>query len=173
MLAEQPLFFDQLRIDDQWESPSRLITEEDVGEFADLTGDHDPIHVDAKYAAQTPFRQPIAHGLLGLSFMAGLSSNYPRVQTTALVSVHDWQFIKPIFIGDSIHVITKVIGLEEHGRRNGAVRWFRQVVNQHNQVVQQGGLTTLVAKSGFIARVDNGATLHPPHTEPTRSDVRY
>ncbi len=158
----QPLTFEELAIGNVWTSPTRLITNDDLLEFANLTGDHDRLHTDAEYAANTPFGKPIAHGLLGLSFMAGLSSHYPLVQTTALVSIHEWSFLKPIFVGDSIRVMTRIVDLREHGRRNGEVRWFRQVLNQLDQVVQQGGLTTLVARAMKYHRIDGPSSTRPP-----------
>ncbi len=148
------LFFEQLREGDSWKSPSRIVTAEDVADFADLTGDQDRLHVDPDFAATTPFGRPIAHGLLGLSFMAGLSSLFPAVRTTAFVGIQDWQFLKPVYIGDSIHVVTKIVDLQEHGRNHGMVRWFRQVINQAGQVVQQGSLTTIVARASAIRRTD-------------------
>src|SRR5438270_5419201 len=75
------LGFDELAAGDEWESPARTVTEADVVHFAALTGDFNPIHVDRESAAQTPFGRPIAHGLLGLSFAAGLTSAAPRVDT--------------------------------------------------------------------------------------------
>lgn len=158
----QPLTFEELAIGNVWTSPTRLITNDDLLEFANLTGDHDRLHTDAEYAANTPFGKPIAHGLLGLSFMAGLSSHHPLVQTTALVSIQEWSFLKPIFVGDSIRVMTRIVDLQEHGRRNGEVRWFRQVLNQLDQVVQQGGLTTLVARAVKYHRVDAASATRPP-----------
>lgn len=156
MLDHDALYFEDLKEGDSWRSPSRVITTDDVLDFANLTGDRDPLHVDPVYAANTPFRQPIAHGLLGLSFMAGLSSLHPSVRTTAFLGIHEWQFLKPIFIGDSIYVVTKIVDLQDHGRKNGMVRWFRQVLNGMGQVVQQGGLTTIVAKSGSYRRINAG-----------------
>ncbi len=84
-----------------------------------------PIHVDPEFAANTPFRQVIAHGLLGLSILAGLSSERPRTRTTALLDVHSWKFIKPILVGDSVTVETEVIDLKPHGRKHGEVHWHR------------------------------------------------
>ena len=146
------LAFEDLKVDDFWQSESREILASDLTEFAELTGDRDPLHTDADFAANTPFGEPIAHGLLGLSFMAGLSSNCPRVQTIAFVSIQEWQFLKPIFVHDKIHVETKVLEVIDHGRRHGKVVWQRQVVNQNGQVVQQGNLTTLVTRRNVSTR---------------------
>ena len=149
------LAFEDLKVGNFWKSEGREIQSCDIIEFAELTGDKDPLHTDPTFAAKTPFGEPIAHGLLGLSFMAGLSSNCPRVQTIAFVGIHDWQFVRPIFVGDTIHVETEVVALVDHGRRHGKVVWQRRVVNQKGQVVQQGNLTTLVTRRSLpVRRID-------------------
>jgi 3-hydroxybutyryl-CoA dehydratase len=139
-----PLHFDQMELGDSWTSPARTITESDVSLFAGLTGDFDRLHVDHHYAAETPFRRPIAHGLLGLSMLAGLSSRCPWVATAAFVGLSDWQFVKPIFFGDTVHVVTTVSEKNTKGRRRGQITWKRELVNQDGVVVQEGFLETLV-----------------------------
>ena len=146
------LYFDELEIGQSWESRARTITETDVMNFAGLTGDFDPLHVDFESAKQSPFGKPIAHGLLGLSLVAGLGSNFPRVHTDAFVAVQDWQFLKPIFFGDTVHVWNEVIDKRAHGRRRGLVRWKRQLVNQRNEVVQEGIFETLVSMSVVVSK---------------------
>ena len=136
----QPLFFDQLNIGDVWTSQRRTITEADVVNFAGLTGDYDPLHVDHEYAAETPFRRPIAHGLLGLAWVAGLASQAPRVSTIAFVGIRDWRFLKATFIGDTVHARTEVVDLVAKGRRRGQVIWRRQLINQHDEVVKTASL---------------------------------
>ena len=141
------LFFDELEIGNRWISQARTITETDVVNFACLTGDFDPLHVDHEHAAETPFGKPIAHGLLGLSLLAGLSSQNPAVQTVAFLGIRDWEFHKPIYFGDTIHAVTEVEDLQPKGRRTGLVRWRRELVNQNGDVVQSGILETLVSTS--------------------------
>ena len=138
------LFFDDIRIGDRWISPSRVVSSEDVLSFAQLTGDHNPLHVDQEFAKNSPFRKPIAHGLLGISFVAGLGSHSPFVETAAFVGVTDWKFLKPIYFGDRVHVVTEVVEREQHGRRRGRVVWLRSLINQHGETVQAGLFETLV-----------------------------
>ena len=54
------LFFDDVEIGQEWRSLGRTITEADVVNFAGLSGDFNPIHMDHAFAKTTPFRQPIA-----------------------------------------------------------------------------------------------------------------
>ncbi len=142
---QTPLYFEDLQPGDMWTSQKREVTAEDVADFAELTGDHDPLHTDQLVAAGSPFGGPIAHGLLGLSILAGLSSTSPNVATLALIGISDWEFDAPIFFGDSVHVVTRVTDVASHGRRAGRVTWLRQLVNQNDRIVQKGVFVTLVA----------------------------
>lgn len=139
------LGFDDLAVGDEWESPARTVTEADVVGFAALTGDFNPIHVDHDAASRSPFRRPIAHGLLGLSFAAGLTSASPRVDTVAFLAILEWTFHKPIFFGDTIRVLSRIEAAEPRSRgRRGVVTWHRRLVNQSGEVVQEGRTRTLV-----------------------------
>lgn len=146
---QHPLHFQDLQVGDRWQSQGRTVTEADIVNFATMTGDFDPLHVDHEFAAQTPFRKPIAHGLLGLAWLAGLSSKCPFVKTDAFVSISNWEFHKPMFVGDTVHVVTEVASLEPRGRRRGLVNWYRTLVNQSGEVVQSGCLQTLVASASL------------------------
>src|SRR5687767_3304007 len=136
--TDRPLYFDEVDVGDTWSSPGRTITETDVVNFAGMTGDYNPLHVDHEFARATPFGRPIAHGLLGMAFAAGLGSCSPAMQTCAFVRIVDWKFLKPIFIGDTIHVETEIAAMEPHGRKRGLITWRRRIVNQHGVVLQEG-----------------------------------
>jgi len=142
--ADQPLYFDEVDVGDAWSSPGRTITETDVVNFAGMTGDYNPLHVDHEFARATPFGRPIAHGLLGMAFAAGLGSASPSMQTAAFVRIVDWKFLKPLFIGDTIRVETEIVAMEPHGRKRGLITWRRRIVNQHGDVLQEGTAETLV-----------------------------
>jgi 3-hydroxybutyryl-CoA dehydratase len=146
------LFLEDLEVGRTWKSPARTLTECDIVGFAGLTGDFDPLHVDREFAAETPYGKPIAHGLLGLSLMAGLSSSCPRVRTMALVRVDQWMFHRPIFVNDTVHVITEVESITPRGRRSGEVVWHRKLINQRGECVQSGKISTLVSSHSFLPR---------------------
>src|SRR4051812_41032917 len=103
----QHLFFDDLEVGQEWESLGRTITEADIVNFAGLSGDFNPIHVDHEFAKTTPFRRPIAHGMLVFSIGSGLGVQCPLVRTVAVVGIREWYFRAPVFIGDTIKVRTK------------------------------------------------------------------
>lgn len=139
------LQFEDLNVGDTWETPARTVTESDVVQFAAMTGDFNPLHVDHEFAANGPFKKPVAHGLLGLSWVAGLGCNNPRVDTVAFVRIKDWGFLRPIYFGDTIHVESKVLEKGSVSKRGGSVIWQHSVFNQKGKIVQQGVFETLVA----------------------------
>lgn len=158
-----PMYFDDLRIGDTWRSRARTITEVDIVNFAGITGDYDSLHVDYEFAAKSPYGKPIAHGLLGLSFVAGLGSHSPWVYTVAFVRIDQWRFTGPIFIGDTVHVLTEVLAKENKGRQTGLVSWRRQLINQHGHTVQDGTLQTLVRINQTQTAPKSASTTAAPH----------
>ncbi|HEV3120037.1 MAG TPA: MaoC/PaaZ C-terminal domain-containing protein [Gemmataceae bacterium] len=139
------LYFDDIEVGQEWESAGRTITEADIVNFAGLSGDFNPIHMDHEFARTTPFQRPIAHGLLTLSIATGLSVQSPAMRTLAFVNLREWHFRGPVFIGDTIRVRAKVIDKEVRARgRRGTITWQRQVVNQQGKIVQEGITQTLV-----------------------------
>lgn len=141
----QPLTFDEVSVGDTWQSHARTVTEGDIVNFACLTGDFDPLHVDHHYARSTPFGRPLAHGLLGMSLVAGLGSQSPPMLNSAFIRVAEWKFLQPLFIGDTVHVFTELKEKHPHGRRNGMCVWHRQLVNSGTgEVIQAGIFETMV-----------------------------
>jgi 3-hydroxybutyryl-CoA dehydratase len=163
---DSPLYFDDILVGKVWVSSRRTITEADVIQFATMTGDFNPLHVDYDFASKSHYRQPVAHGLLGLSWVAGLGSNFPNVNTLAFTAVRNWEFGRPLFFGDTVFVETTCLEKTPAGRRAGKVVWHRKLINQSDQVVQQGVFETLV-------EVGQGSFPKPHHkTHPGRTDVR-
>ena len=143
--TELHLFFDDVAVGQHWESQGRTVTEADIVNFAGLSGDFNPIHTDHEFAKSTPFRRPIAHGLLAWAISSGLGLYCPAMRTVAFLSIRDWQFKGPIFIGDTIRLRTTVLEKEGRSRgRRGIVTWQRQIINQDGKVVQEGVITTLI-----------------------------
>lgn len=141
----QGLCFEDLQVGQVWRSRGRTVTEADVVNFACLTGDFDPLHVDHLAAAELPFHRPIAHGLLGLTWVAGLGSTQPEVQSLAFVAIRDWEFLRPLFFGDTVTAVNEIVKLMPKGKRRGHVVWLRKLINQRGEVVQQGNFETIVA----------------------------
>lgn len=139
------LYFDDVQVGQEWESGGRTITESDIVNFAGLSGDFNPIHMDHEFCKKTVFRRPIAHGMLVMSIGSGLGLTAPPMRTLAFMAIKEWRFLDPVFIGDTIHVKAKVLEKEERARgRRGVITWQRQAINQDNKVVGEGITITLV-----------------------------
>jgi 3-hydroxybutyryl-CoA dehydratase len=143
--TEAHLYFDDVAVGQQWVSLGRTLTETDIVNFAGLSGDFNPIHIDHEFARKTPFRRPIAHGLLVLSVGSGLSLFAPPMRTLAFLAIKEWQFREPVFFGDTVRIRTTVLEKEVRSRgRRGIITWQRQIINQADRIVQEGVTMTLV-----------------------------
>lgn len=143
--TQPPLSFHDLALGDEWVSPARTVTEADIVNFAGLSGDFNPLHVDHEAARSGPFGGSVAHGMLVMSISTGLTAYAPRVDTLAFLGIVDWRFVAPVMPGDTIKVYSKVDALEPRSRdRRGVVTWNRRIVNQAGAVVQEGTTRTLV-----------------------------
>src|SRR5205823_3140966 len=132
-------------IGQEWDSPGRTITETDIVNFAGISGDFNPMHVDHEFARSTPFRRPIAHGLLVQAVGSGLGLFSPPMRTVAILSLREWHFREPVFVGDTIHTRSQVLNKEPRGRgKRGVITWQRQLVNQAGKIVQEGVSVTMV-----------------------------
>jgi len=145
------LWFDDLEVGRSWSSPTRTVTESDVGAFAGLTGDRFPLHTSETFAAASPYGTRIAHGLLGLTFAHGLMwarTGELDESVIAFLGISDWSFDAPIRLGDTIGVDYEVA--ERRASRTkpdrGVVSFGVRVLNQSAELVQHGTKTLLVSK---------------------------
>lgn len=138
-------YFDELQIGTEWSSRARTLTEADIVMFAALSGDWFPLHTDREWAAKTPFGQRIAHGFLVLSMSTGLLNLTPG-PVVAFYGIERVRFVKPTFIGDTIHVEAKVLSKEEKGPGTGVVVY--QVV-----IMDVGGDTKVTSVMKLLLNV--------------------
>ena len=140
------LYFDDFHVGQKFVSKSRTITETDIVNFVGVSWDHNQLHTDAEYAAQTQYGKRIAHGLLGVVAHAGLSYQLTEDSILALLELN-WKFHLPIHIGDTIHVEQTVRDLRESSTGDRGILTFeKEVKNQENEVVQTGTTTILLVK---------------------------
>jgi acyl dehydratase len=128
-------------------SPGRTVTEADVVMFAALTGDYAELHTNAEFMADSEFGQRIAHGALGLAIHLGLGTRViPTHGAVAFLGINEWAFLKPIFIGDTIHAEIEVLNIRDSVSRPGyqVVTLRRTVVNQRGETAQAGTTASLV-----------------------------
>jgi 3-hydroxybutyryl-CoA dehydratase len=91
-------------------SRGRTVTETDVVLFASLTGDFNPQHTDAAWAAKSPFGERIAHGLLVVSYAVGLVP-FDGSRIAAFRRLDKVVFKRPVRIGDTIRVEGRIARL--------------------------------------------------------------
>jgi len=142
------LYFEEFIIGQKITSVARTVAESDIMTFAGLTGDYNQIHTDAEFSKGTQFGQRIAHGLLGLSIAVGLLMRTGTLEGTALAfrEIIDWKFIKPVFIGDTIHVELEAKELKAMPRAGGGLAMVAlEVKNQKDETLMRGTLAVLVA----------------------------
>jgi acyl dehydratase len=140
-------YFEEFVLGATHSSTERAITEADISAFSELTGDHNPLHLDAEFASKSVFGQRIAQGLLGLSIASGLLTQLGFIDGTLLAFRElTWKFSQPIFIGDVIKAGAKVTDLRPLTRlRGGAVTFDVEVFNQREERVQSGQWMVVVA----------------------------
>ncbi len=137
-------YFEDLEIGRTVVTAGRTVTEADVMAFASLTGDWNPLHVDAEYARGMMFGERVAHGALGLSFALGLAMQRGFMEGTVEAFMGlDWKFTAPVKFGDTLHAEIEVAQKKAAGA-NGIVVFNAQVLNQRGEVVQKGKWTALV-----------------------------
>jgi 3-hydroxybutyryl-CoA dehydratase len=113
---------------------SRTITAEDIGAFAELTGDMHPQHTDAEWAAGSRFGERIAHGMLVQACAVGLMQFDPE-RVVALRRVGDAVFKLPVKIGDSVHVKGETLRTRDLDHETELVEYRWKVVNQDGRMV--------------------------------------
>jgi acyl dehydratase len=141
------MYFEEFEAGQIATSVGRTISEADVVAFAALSGDWNQLHTDAEYAAQHPFGQRVAHGLLLMSIASGLIMRMGFLEGTALAfrEIESWKFSLPVFLGDTIHVRATVTHTKPMRRLGGgSVRVKVEILNQDNKVVQRGVWGVLV-----------------------------
>ncbi len=127
-------------------SPGRTVTEADIVAYAGMTGDYNELHTNEEFCKTTPYGTRIAHGLLVLGLQSGLGTRaIPKaLPISAFLGIKDWNFRKPVFIGDTISVRLTFAAARRSGKvpTNVIAEWHREVLNQRGEVVQDG--TTVV-----------------------------
>ncbi len=125
--------FAQIKIGQRAEI-SHTITAEDVRKFTELSGDDNRLHTDAEFAAQTSFKKPLAHGMLGVSFISTIiGTKLPG--DGALWFAQNLEFLLPVHVGDIITIRAKVIKKDERLR---VIELQTDIINQYRQKVTQG-----------------------------------
>ena len=141
------LWFEDFEVGDSKTTPGRTITEADMVNFAGISGDFNAIHMDAEFSKTGPFGRRVVFGLLVMSIASGM------VVQTGMVNglqggfreISQWKFMKPVFIGDTIHVEYEITDARLIPRAGGGLIVLEQrIKNQHQETVMKGSWTAFV-----------------------------
>ena len=141
------LYFEEFTVGQSVKTAGRTISEDAIFSFAGLTGDYNQIHTDAAFAGKTQFGQRIAHGLLGMSISVGRIMQTGLLEGTVLAfrEIQEWKFVKPFFIGDTVHAVLTISETKALPRiGGGSLIASVEVCNQKDEVCQKGTLNLLV-----------------------------
>jgi len=141
------LFYEDLAAGQVFQSQGRTVTEADLTIFSMLSGDWNPIHADAEFALQTPYKQRLVHGVLGLAIVTGLmdQAGWFRQSAIAMLDIEKWQFAKPILIGDTLTCLMEITSVRLTSKGNtGVVGRHFTLTNQHGETAQAGDIGMLV-----------------------------
>jgi len=113
---------------------SRTITEKDINDFARVTGDSNPVHLDQAYAEGTIFKGRIAHGLLSVGLLSTVLGNILPGHGTIYLS-QEIKFLAPVRIGDTITAKVEVIEVVPEKNR---AKFRTTCINQDRKIVVDG-----------------------------------
>ena len=134
MIVEQ--FFEDYEIGSERRTFGRTITESDIVIHSGHSGDYFPHHVDAQWCATQEIGERIAHGTLIFTVGVGLTATVinPRAMSYGYDRL---RFVRPVFIGDTIHTITRIAEKRDHPKRlgHGIIVETVDIRNQRDETV--------------------------------------
>ena len=149
MIVEQ--YFEDYEVGSERVSFGRTITETDFVVHAGHTGDFFPHHMDAEWCAGQEIGQRIAHGTMIFSIGIGLTAT--TINPHAMSYGYDrLRFVRPVFINDTIHTITRIADTRDHPKRSshGVVTEAVAIRNQRDETVLACEHLYLVARRGDV-----------------------
>jgi acyl dehydratase len=119
------------------------VTDKMIRQFAELSGDHNPIHLDDAYAANTRFKRRIAHGMIvGALISRALVDGIGR---GGIYMGQSLKFVNPVFIDDTIEVTIKISSIR---REKGIASVETTATNQNGELVVKGDAMIMMAAPG-------------------------
>jgi acyl dehydratase len=143
--------FDELTRGDEVTTTGRTITETDVVNFAGISGDFHPEHINEEYAKKSPLGGRIAHGLLTTAVATGMVNQTGITEgTTIAVLEMKQRFIKAVKFGDTIRSVFKIINKKETKKPDrGIVTASLTVLNQRDEVVLEAEVVMMLYRKGY------------------------
>jgi len=132
-------YFEDYILGERLVSPSRTITEADIVNFAMITGDWHPIHVNREYAKTTIFGERIAHGMLTLSLGGSMCmwmgpNVFAPKSFIAFLGMETIRITVPTKIGDTLRWEGSVVEMDRKSNGRGIITYSCEVKNQRDEV---------------------------------------
>ena len=145
-----PLYLNDLSIGQEFTTASRTVTAEDVEEFARLTGDVNPVHLDEEYARHSIFGRRVVHGALTVAIASGLLSPFLVETTVAAHGLDQLRFRRPVFLGETLHVVFKLKAIEPLDDAVGILRMRCRVISRDGKVVMLGTFSVVMKRRAEV-----------------------
>jgi 3-hydroxybutyryl-CoA dehydratase len=118
---------------------TKQITERDVATFAEISGDKNPLHLDAEYARQTLFGARIAHGAFTFALIsAALGTELPGPGTVYLSQ--SLKFVQPVYLDDTITATVEITAIRAD---RGIITLKTECANQRGEKIAEGEAVVL------------------------------
>ncbi len=142
-MEKQLTTFDDLAVGQQARF-TKTITEADISLFIAITGDVNPLHVDATFAQRTFFKKPIAHGMLSAALLSHIVGML-LPGTGAIYRSQTLTFLGPVYVGDTLTASLEIIGIDQEKE---LIEMRSLIENQHADTVIEGRTTATLLR-GF------------------------
>ena len=119
----------------------KTVTNEDIAKFTEVSGDTNPLHSDAEYAARTRFKEPIAHGILAAGVISAALGTKLAPNSVVIYLKQNLNFRAPVKAGDTLTATVSATGVD--AERN-TVALDTVVTNQGGTEVVQGDALVLI-----------------------------
>ena len=141
-------YYEEFEAGQRYETPRRTVIAADISQFAGLTADFNPLHMDEVFAAQSDFGGRITHGPMIVGMAFGLVSRIDLIDGTVLGLLDiGWSFKAPVRPDDTIRVVVRVIGKRMTKKPDrGVVELELDVINQHDDLVQTGKAKVMIRR---------------------------
>lgn len=141
--------FDEFGLGEEFETASRTITEADVVQFAQLSGDFNPLHTDEEFMKNGPFKGRIAHGMLLASVATGQANQLGIFEGTSLAVLGiTLKFTNAVRFGDTVRTVLTCKEKKESSKPDkGTATFDVRMLNQRNETVMESQWVVLLKRA--------------------------
>ena len=144
----QGLYFEDFALGLTYKTYGRTLTDADLVQFAGISGDFNPVHMDKETAQSTPFRGRVAHGMLVQSIATGLAVQMGIFHGTLVaIAGMDIAWKSPARVGDTLRVTMEVVEVDPSPKpKRGKIRFGVLVQKEDDTVLAESSWNTVVSR---------------------------